>query len=135
MGYIVDYIKEALDLDEGIREDKKAVASYLEVLLTHMLKCKYQNSYPNRSSWKASIKNSVKGMFKAFGSSYKGVVYKRYYLRELDLDGVYADARDNAIEETGYPESIFPKKCPWTKEQLVDRGFIERFIKEYVSEV
>lgn len=131
MSWLTEYIKEALDLNGGRREDEKAVMSYLEVLLTHMLKCKYQNSYENKSSWRASIKNSYKGIIKAFRGALKGTIYNNYYLKTLDLDLVYDFARDNAIEETGRPKECFPYKCPWTKKQLVDRNFIDDFIEEY----
>lgn len=131
MSWLTRYLYEAISLEEAREKNERAIASYLEVLLVHMLKCEYQYDYENKSSWRASIKNSFNGMFKAFGSQYKGVLYKNYYLKDLSLPGVYAIARDIASEETGIDLEVFPRYCPWTKKQLVDRDFINDFIKEY----
>jgi len=38
----------------------------------------------------------------------------------------YPDALDLAIDETNLPESTFPKTCPYTIEQLLDKYFYPR---------
>ena len=35
----------------------------------------------------------------------------------------YADARENAAEETGVPRAELPEHCPWTLEQMLEKEF------------
>ena len=78
----MSYISEALEylniLDED-RSSKSTINSYMIVLLTHMLKCKYQNNYENKASWRASIRNSYKGIVTQFTVVGRGSLYKIFY--------------------------------------------------------
>lgn len=130
MSYILEALKE-LDLMENIRASKSAIQSYMVVLLTHMLKCIYQPEYKNKSSWTGSILNSRSGIESNIGTIGKGVMYKKFYMQELDLDGLYSDAVLIAASETGKPLNVFPSTCPWSREQLIDRIFIQEFIEKY----
>ena len=130
----MSYISEALqylDILDEAQSSKSAINSSMRVLLTHMLKCKYQNNYEHKSSWRASIKNSFENMYDQFPRIGKGVLYKRFYLREMNLEGIYQQSRNNAAEETGLPLESFPEKCEWTREQLIDFNFITNFINTY----
>jgi hypothetical protein len=40
------------------------------------------------------------------------------------LPEAWADAREDAADETGLPLETFPDACPWTLEQALDRGFL-----------
>lgn len=127
-------IHEALCLLNILDEDnssKSAIKSNLRVMLTHMLKAKYQSEYENKNSWKSTIYNSFDELMDEFPAVGKGSLYKTFYIKELDLDEVYRRAVRKASEETHKPITAFPKQCEWTKEQLVNINFIYNFIDEY----
>lgn len=131
MSWLTRYLAEAIELEENLKQDERTLGSYLIVLLTHMLKCRYQSSYENKSSWRGSIHNSFDKIMDTFGYKLAGTLYKKSYMREMDLNILYRKALRKAVEETGYPKEAFPRVCPWTKEQLVDATFIDNFIEEY----
>lgn len=123
------------DLYEAILEESKseqrAVKSSLRILLTHLLKLKYQNDYAGKNSWIESIQNSyfnLKDQFKGIG---KGALYNNFYLKKLDFDSIYKDAKKIAVLETRLAPETFPDKCEWSKEELVDIDFIYDFINKY----
>lgn len=130
----MSYISEALEylniLDEN-QSAKSAINSSMIVMLTHMLKCEYQPEYKNKSSWLASIWNSYKNIVSQFTAIGKGVMFKIFYMKTLDLDTLYKIAVKDASKETGKPLDIFPDKCPWTKLELVNLDFINKFIEKY----
>lgn len=134
----MSYISEALEylniLDED-RSSKSSINSYMIVLLTHMLKCKYQNGYEDKASWRASIRNSYKGIITQFPVVGKGALYKIFYLKQMDLDRLYKLARIDAQSETNRPLDTFPKSCPWTREELISLEFINEFLDEYCQDV
>ena len=126
--YIYDLYEAIL---EESKSEKRAIKSSLRVLLTHLLKLKYQQNYAGENSWIESIQNShfnIKDQFKGVG---KGALYNSFYMKKLDLESIYKDARKKASLETGLPIKTFPEKCPWDKESLVDRDFIYDFINKY----
>ena len=130
----MSYISEALEylniLDEN-QSAKSAINSSMIIMLTHMLKCEYQPEYKNKSSWLASIWNSYKNIVSQFTAIGKGVMFKIFYMKTLDLDTLYKIAVKDASKETGKPLDIFPDKCPWTKLELVNLDFINNFIEKY----
>lgn len=107
-------IKNLIEEIESLgRSEKRTLQSYLEVLLMHMLKEKYQNNKASKS-WALSIKNSrlkVKRILKDNPSL-------KPKLDEIIKDA-YASARLDAAEETGLPEKTFPKKCEWSTEEIL----------------
>lgn len=117
------------------RREERDIKSNLEILLTHMLKCKYQNEYSNKSSWRGSIrnaKNQIQYEFKENSDgTFKGSLYNIFYLKQLDLQKIYEKAVENAADETGLSFQDFPAECEWTKEQLIDDKFIHQFLNEW----
>lgn len=114
------------------RSEQRTVRSEIRRMLLHMLKCKYQNDYPDKKSWRRSILGSYYNLLDAFkGQIGKGSLYKRFYLKGLPLDKVYQEAVDIAVQETKLDKSKFPETCEWDKSQLVDKKFIDDFIKTY----
>lgn len=117
------------------RREERDIKSHLEVLLTHMLKCKYQNNYENKSSWRGSIrnaKNQIQYEFKENSNgTFKGSLYSNFYLKQLDIQKIYEKAVENAADETGFSFQDFPVECEWTKEQLIDDKFIHQFLNEW----
>lgn len=101
-------------------------------MLVHMLKCKYQNEYKNKVSWRTSIISSLFNLKDAFGGKFgKGSLFKKFYTKNLDLNEIYQSAVKIASNEIGLSKNIFPKTCEWSKSQLVDEEFIDDFIDTY----
>lgn len=107
---------EKLDLDnlkeeiEALgRGDKRALLSHCIVLLTHLLKLKYQTEKQmNSNFWKSSVLNStreIKILIKD-SPSLKNEIIKIF-------PEAYEDARQSAAIETQLDIKIFPEKCPW----------------------
>ncbi len=96
----VTYLLEELDLVS--KSDQHALYSYLVVLMTHLLKIKYQ---PERvcNSWLASCSNVRGGIRKILKRhpSYQSILLK-------EIEDAYETARENAIYETGAPSSLIP---------------------------
>ena len=65
--------------------------------------------------------------------NYECILFKKFYLQDLDLNDIYEDAKIDAVDLTNVVVNInaFPESCPWTKEQLVDHRFINNFIEKY----
>lgn len=115
---------EKLDIEHLIEEieslgksEKRALKSYLEVLLTHMLKYLYQPDFRSRS-WELSIKHS-RNKFKEVLSDNPSL---KSQLESIILSA-YKDARLKAALETQLPENTFPEECPWGKKQISDEKF------------
>lgn len=127
---LFEYLRESFRLEEG-QSERSAIMNQLKRLLIHMLKCKYQNGYENKSSWRGSIIDAESSLLNCFIDVGKGALYNVFYMRNMPFDRIYRDAVRKASFETHLPESVFPKKCEWTKEELTDEFFIDRFIEEY----
>lgn len=96
------------------KSQKRAIESYLNVLLLHLLKWNYQ---PDRrsGSWKSSIRNSRRAIQKRTQESPSLASYPETVFLEC-----YALARENAADETGLPLDIFPETPPFTIEQALN---------------
>jgi hypothetical protein len=78
-----------------------------------MLKVKYQAELQS-NSWRLSIKNSrlkIKNRLEESPSLKK-------YLNEI-VEKAYQHARLDAAEETGLDENVFPLRCPWSVEEIL----------------
>lgn len=111
----LEHIVEEIE-DMG-KSERRALESYLETLLMHLLKWVYQPVFRGRS-WRLTIGEQRKRLHK--------------HLREnpglkSSLDESIADAYDfaraGAERETGLPLSVFPTQCPWTYEAFSDPEF------------
>lgn len=117
-------------LDENKRQEG-SIRGSLQSMMMHMLKCMIQFEYENKASWRGSIWSGFSGMVNEFDEVGKGALYKTYYLKKLNLQEIYERSLVGASIETKKDRSLFPKKCPWTKEQLTNLTFIEEFINEH----
>ena len=117
-------------IDES-KSEERTVRNSLIRLIQHMLKLKYQNDYPYKRSWILTIKQEQDQIINEFPIIGKGSLYKSYYMKKLDLDKIYDMAKEYAIIETDLPRSAFPNLCEWSKEQLIDKDYINSFIEEY----
>ena len=104
---------DALDIEnlaeelEGMaRSDKRQIRSRLEVLITHLLKWKYQ---PGRrsGSWRSTIGEQRRRIAEVVSDSPSLATYPAM----IAVDA-YAAARYCAAHETGMDFSLFPAVCP-----------------------
>lgn len=107
----------AEELEDRGRSERRALASHIAVLILHLLKWQFQPSQRS-SGWRGSIYNARRSILRLLGDSpsLRGLV------PNLIIEA-YQDARFNAANETGLPESAFPDQCPYTPEALLDEAF------------
>ncbi|MEO0768748.1 MAG: DUF29 domain-containing protein [Cyanobacteria bacterium J06649_4] len=113
----LDLLNLIEEVEALAREDKKALRSYLEVLLLHLLKWQFQPSKRSKS-WKTSIIRSRFEIEDIIGDSPS----LQNYLPTV-IDKVYKRARVIAEQETGLPRQHFPAECPYTLVQALDIEF------------
>ena len=105
------------ELGYQVRKDKRQVAHRMIGLLSHLLKYQYQ---PQRicRSWTHTIHNHR--------SKIDAIVSQMPSLAPV-LDEYIADAYPRAVKdaarEARLPPSIFPRKCAFTKRQILDEDF------------
>ena len=104
-----------LDVEELIEElsalakkERRALGSYLENLLLHLLKWQFQPKRRGRS-WKISINNARNEIDDLLADSPS----LETELSEVEIPKAYRRARSNAAAETGLPIDTFPKECPF----------------------
>lgn len=108
-----------LDIDNLVEEieslgrsEKRALRSYLEILLIHMLKDKFQTE-KHTKSWDLSIKEAN---YKARTTLQENPSLKSKL--KLVVKEAYFSARLRAALETGLEESTFPEECPWDLKKI-----------------
>lgn len=94
------------------RSEKRTLLHYLENLLMHMLKVKFQPE-KHTKSWDYTIKESS---FKAKKSLYENPSLKPM-LKDIFKDA-YFSARLMAAKETKMNENRFPEECPWKLNEI-----------------
>jgi hypothetical protein len=115
-----------LDLEHIIEEietlgksDKRALHSYLIVLLQHLLKNTYTlDQKGNSKSWDSTIYNSRKGIQKLLKDSPS---LKKEL--KLEFNESYSEARELALIESNNiyrNEEVFPKECPWSLDEILN---------------
>lgn len=114
------------------KNQERLIKNSLVVMIQHMLKLKYQSSYPRegKKSWIITILKEQRQFISEFKAIGVGSLYNNFYLRKLNLGQIYEDAVRYASYETDLPVSSFPAECEWSKSQLADREFIRNFIEE-----
>ena len=106
------------ELEEMGQSEKRALVSFIEVLLMHLLKWQYEPSHRS-TSWELSIVEHRDRIIDhlADNPGLKG------RLGEHFAQG-YKYARLGAARETGLPLKTFPTECPWTYEQVIQDDFL-----------
>ena len=99
--------------------DRRALASYLENLLVHLLKWRYQpGGRQIGHSWADSIREARSQLAAGLSNAYvDSPQFHNSMVRR------YRAARRGASRQTHLPLAIFPQVCPWTREQLLDTDF------------
>jgi hypothetical protein len=99
------------------RSEKRELVSRLAVLLTHLLKWRFQPGHRS-GSWSASIKVQRRRLERHLADNPS--------LKPLLTDAVvdaYGDALINAANETGLAEDSFPQSPPWSFDELMNPDF------------
>ena len=107
----------AEEIEDLGKNDRRELARRLRVLLTHLLKWGWQRDKRSRS-WKATAatqRAELRALFRD-SPSLKGQLPKA-------VGESYGDAVEQASLETGLPAEMFPKRCPFTPEQILNREF------------
>lgn len=109
------------EIEDMGKSEKRALESYIENLLMHLLKWKYQPYYKGRRSWELIIIEQRKRL--------------HWHLKENPglkskipdaIERSYELARSGAEKETGIPLSHYPELCPWSYEEFTNPDFFPR---------
>ncbi len=111
----LEHIAEEIE-DMG-RSERHELRSRLRVLLSHLLKWKYQSSRRSRS-WRATIRVQRDELLHLL----QQMPSLRRYLRD-QLPEVYPVAVEGAISETDLADEVFPSACPFSFDQILDADF------------
>lgn len=108
----LDLTNIAEEIESMGKRDRRAIGGYLQNVLMHLLKWRYQ---PERrgASWQLSITNGREQIFDLLEESPS----LKPQLNGL-LQKEYPRARRNAAGETGLPLTAFPEHCPFTVEEI-----------------
>jgi Domain of unknown function DUF29 len=106
------------EIEAMARKDKKAVKNNLAILLTHLLKHRYQPE-ERSNSWRGSIVEHRQRLRDDFEESPS----LRSHATQV-FGRAHADACERASAETGLPVRVFPKASPYTLEQTLDPKFL-----------
>lgn len=114
----VDLESVAGEIESLGNSDRHQIASRLIVLLHHLLKWQFQPE-GRTNSWMASIigqRDAINALIEDSPSLHSHpakVIDKSYRVGRLEASG-----------ETSLPLSIFPERCPYTVEQILDPDFL-----------
>ena len=113
------------ELEDIGKSNRRELKSRLVVLIAHLLKWQYQYEQLQDwwktftgGSWRATINNQRTELIDLLKDSPS---LKRFLTETVSE--AYPSALELVIEETNLPESTFPKTCPYTIEQLLDKKF------------
>lgn len=100
------------ELDDMGASNRRALGSYLELVLLHLLKWQFQPG-KRTTSWIESIdkgRNAIERLIEESPSLAPQLPSK--------VTAEYRRARRGAAKETGLPLTAFPEQCPFTVEQM-----------------
>ena len=101
-------------LGDMARRDRREVLSRLRALLTHLLKWEHQPENRGRS-WQGTIRTERRDLSDLLESG----TLRRH--AEDVLAEAYRDAVEQAVIETGLPETAFPAQCSMSLEEILTR--------------
>jgi Domain of unknown function DUF29 len=99
-------------LSDMARRDRREVESRLVVLLAHLLKWDHQPGQRSRS-WRATVIEQRQELNRLAA---RGVLRSH---AEAVLAEIYPEAIERAAAETRTSPGLFPRKCPFTFDQLL----------------
>ena len=105
------------EIEDMSKSEKRALESFLETLLMHLLKWQYQSSHRGRS-WELTILEQRRRLVDHLKEN-PGLKGKL----DESIEKAYYYARSGAEKETGLPANIFPETCPWVFAEFMDTEF------------
>ncbi len=113
----IDAAQIAEELEDMGKSERRAIESWLKVLVLHLLKWRLQ---PMRRgvSWQQSIDNARDEIAQRLQDSPS----LRSKLDEM-IVARYPTIRRFAMRETGLPLDTFPETCPFDKDELLDQDY------------
>jgi uncharacterized protein DUF29 len=114
----VDAANIAEELDDMGRSVRRELRSRFSVLIMHLLKWRYQAGFRSRS-WSSTIEEQRQQVRELLDESpsLRAIVTR-------EMSRAYEAGRKKAAAETGFPESTFPAKCPFTADQILAEDFL-----------
>lgn len=105
------------ELDDVGKSERRALESHLRNLLLHLLKWQFQPQLRG-SSWRQSIRNARIAVDKIVkdSPSLKSLII-------IAIQDEYANAKADAVDETGLNEAYFPSVCPYSEADLLNKDF------------
>ncbi|MBB1126444.1 DUF29 domain-containing protein [Thiospirillum jenense] len=120
----IDTTRIAEELEDMGKSERRAIESWLKVLILHLLKWRYQPLHRS-ASWAQSIDNARDEIQQRLHDSPS--LLPR--LNEM-IVARYPAARRAAMRETGLSLNTFPEDCPFTIAQLLDDAFWPEYANE-----
>ena len=105
------------ELEDMSKSNQRELKNRLRVLIAHLLKWQYQAT-GRGTSWKSTIREQRR----ALNDLLSDAPSLNNRISDVVKD-VYEDAVESASEETCLAVTIFPQKCPYTNQQLLDKDF------------
>jgi hypothetical protein len=113
----VDLDNIAEEIESMGRSEKRELVSRLKVLLTHLLKWRYQPARRG-NSWCLSIEEQRREVVNHLTDNPSLKVWL-----EDSMASAYGTAILVAARQTGLDRKSFPPVCPWTYQQIMDDAF------------
>ena len=114
----LDIERIADEVEDVGKSEERELASRMAVLLSHLLKWRFQQERRSRS-WR----DTIGGQRVAIARRLAKTPSLRPDLQDPEwMSDVWTDAGTKAIDETGL--SDFPAACPWSNDQILDVEFL-----------
>ena len=114
----IDVENVAEEIESVGKSEKRALESRLTILLTHLLKWRFQSDRRGRS-WQLTVKEQRL----AVARNLRKNPSLKPSLDEIIADA-YQSARVIAARETGLDENVFPENCPFSSEQVLEQSYL-----------
>jgi Domain of unknown function DUF29 len=113
----IDIEHVAEEIEDMGKSEKRELLGRLTVLVTHLLKWKWQAD-KRTASWQSTMATQPAEIQRLLrqSPSLSGVI-------AASVADVYPDAVESASIETGLPAPTFPEKCPFSVDEILQRGF------------
>jgi hypothetical protein len=112
----LDWDNLAEEIESLGNEQRFAIESHLQNLLTHLLKWRYDPATAPRRGWRITIRNARLDIAKRARGRLQD--YPARYLAEA-----YRHAREDATDDTDLSLATFPEVCEWRPEQVLDPNY------------
>jgi len=114
----LDLANLAEEIESLGKRDWRELSSRLEILVMHLLKCRYQPELRGTSTWGSTIRTQRRDIAKLLRQSPS---LRRQVAGCIIED--YSAVRQDAADETRLPLATFPEVCPWTAAQVLDLDY------------